>query len=317
MSVEIAREVLQVEAEAILSVRQRLDERFVTAVDILERCRGRIVTTGMGKSGIIARKVAATLASTGSPALFLHPAEAIHGDLGMLTREDVVLALSNSGETEEILRLLEYIRRLDIPLVVLTGNPDSTLGRAAEACLDVSISREACRLGLAPTASTTVSLALGDALAVSLSSRKGFRPDDFAALHPGGKLGKKLLRIRDLMRKGDDIPVVTPATPMREVILVMSAKRMGATAVAADGRLAGVISDGDLRRLLEKRRDILDIPAGEVMTPSPKTVPADELAVKALNIMEGNKITSLFVVDAGGRLEGAIHLHDLWGTELF
>lgn len=318
MSLEIAREVLQVEAEAILTVKDRLDGRFVRAVDLLEQCRGRIVTTGMGKSGIIARKLAATFASTGSPSLFMHPAEAIHGDLGMLCRGDVVVALSHSGETVEILRVVEYLKRLEIPLVVLSGCPESSLGRAAEVCLDAGVAREACPLGLAPTASTSASLALGDALAVTLSVRKGFRVDDFAALHPGGKLGKRFLRIHDLMRTGEAVPAVRLDTRMRDVIFVMSDKRMGITAVTdAEGTLRGAISDGDLRRLLARYPDLLDREAGSCMTPDPKTVPADELATQALAIMERNRITSLFITDPEGRLEGAIHLHDLWGTELF
>lgn len=318
MSLDVAREVLRTEAEAIRDLEAKLDERFLQALDALEHCQGRIVTTGMGKSGIIARKIAATFASTGSPSLFLHPAEAIHGDLGMLTAGDVVLALSNSGETPEILRLLEYIKRLALPLVVLTGNPDSTLGRATGLCLDTGISREACHLGLAPTASTTAALALGDALAVTLSVRKGFKLEDFARLHPGGKIGKRLLRIADLMRTGDAIPSVRLDTPIKDAIYVMSNGRMGITAVVDDaGRLQGVISDGDLRRLLERRGDILSLPAAECMTRHPKTIPADELATSALALMERNKITSLFIVDGAGTIAGAIHLHDLWETELF
>jgi arabinose-5-phosphate isomerase len=318
MSLDVARQVLRTEAEAIRDLEAKLDDRFLRALDALEHCQGRIVTTGMGKSGIIARKIAATFASTGSPSLFLHPAEAIHGDLGMLTAGDVVLALSNSGETPEILRLLEYIKRLALPLVVLTGNPDSTLGRATGLCLDTGISREACHLGLAPTASTTAALALGDALAVTLSVRKGFKLEDFARLHPGGKIGKRLLRISDLMRTGDAVPAVRLDTPIRDAIYVMSNGRMGITAVVDDaGRLQGVISDGDLRRLLERRGDILNLPAAECMTRHPKTIPADELATSALALMERNKITSLFIVDGAGTIAGAIHLHDLWETELF
>jgi arabinose-5-phosphate isomerase len=318
MSLDVAREVLRTEAEAIRGLEAKLDERFLRALDALEHCQGRIVATGMGKSGIIARKIAATFASTGSPSLFLHPAEAIHGDLGMLAAGDVVVALSNSGETPEILRLLEYIKRLSLPLVVLTGNPDSTLGRATGLCLDTGISREACHLGLAPTASTTAALALGDALAVTLSVRKGFKLEDFALLHPGGKIGKRLLRIADLMRTGDAVPAVRLDTPIKDAIYVMSNGRMGITAVVDDaGRLQGVISDGDLRRLLERRGDILSLPASECMTRHPKTIPADELATSALALMEKNKITSLFIVDGAGVIAGAIHLHDLWETELF
>jgi arabinose-5-phosphate isomerase len=318
MSLEVARQVLRTEAEAIRELEAKLDERFIHSLDRLEHCRGRIVATGMGKSGIIARKIAATFASTGSPSLFLHPAEAIHGDLGMLARGDVVVAVSNSGETPEILRLLEYIKRLALPLIVLTGNPDSTLGRATKLCLDTGISREACHLGLAPTASTTAALALGDALAVALSVRKGFRLEDFALLHPGGKLGKKLLRISDLMRTGKAIPRVRLDTPMSEAIYVMSAGRMGITAVVdGEGRLQGVISDGDLRRQLERHSDLLTLPAGDCMTGNPKTISAEELATSALAVMEKDKITSLFIVDGSGVVTGAIHLHDLWETELF
>lgn len=318
MSLEIARKVLKIEAEAIDAIREKLDERFMQALDTLEKCQGRIVTSGMGKSGIIARKVAATFASTGSPSLFLHPAEAIHGDLGMLVRGDVLVGISYSGETGEILRLVEYIKRLSIPLIVLTGRSDSSLGKSADVLLDIGISEEACHLGLAPTASTTASLALGDALAVALSVRKGFRMEDFATLHPGGKLGRRFLRIRDLMRTGTAVPKVTTTVNMKDVIYVMSDGRMGITAVTdADNHLLGVISDGDLRRMLGKRGNILQLSAGECMTPGPKTIRADELATSALALMERNKITSLFIVDHTDRVEGAIHLHDLWGTELF
>jgi len=319
MTIEAGRQVLRLEAEAIQSLAERLDDRFLAALDILGRCQGRIVTTGMGKSGIIARKLAATFASTGSPSLFLHPAEAIHGDLGMLAGGDVVVALSNSGETEEIVRLLEYIRRLAIPLLVITGSPDSTLGRLADLCLDTGAPREACHLGLAPTASTAASLALGDALAVGLSHRKGFRQEDFALLHPGGKIGKKLRRIADLMRTGAAVPRVRTGADMKEAIYVMSNGRMGITAVTDDdGRLLGAISDGDLRRLLERYGGgLLELTAGHCMNPGPKTIGAEELATAALARMEQHKITSLFITDAGGILRGAIHLHDLWQTELF
>jgi len=318
MSLEIARKVLNAEAKAIQRLSENLDNRFLRVLDILVDCGGRIVTTGMGKSGIIARKISATFASTGSPSLFLPPAEAIHGDLGMLARGDAVLAISNSGETHEIVRLLEYIKRLSIPLVVFSGKIDSTLGRTADVCLDTGDLPEACHLGLAPTTSTTTALALGDALAVTLSIRKGFRMEDFATLHPGGKLGKKLLCIRDLMRTGDAVPQVTTDVTMKDVIYIMSAGRMGTTAVTdSDQRLVGVITDGDLRRLLSSQKTILDLTAGECMTPNPKTISADELATSALARMEENKITSLFIVDKTHTLEGAIHLHDLWETELF
>jgi arabinose-5-phosphate isomerase len=316
---DIARKVLRIEAEAILALLDRLDQRFEQALDVLEACRGRIVTTGMGKSGIIAHKLAATFASTGSPSLFLHPAEAIHGDLGMLAHGDVVVALSNSGETQEIIRLLEFIQRFQIPLIVLTGNPESTLGRSTPLRLDIGLHQEACHLGLAPTASTTASLALGDALAVALSIRKGFRLEDFARLHPGGKIGKRLRRISDLMRSGDAVPQVEAGVNMKDVVYVMSAGRMGITAVVDTGqRLIGAISDGDLRRLLERHGpDLFGLTAGECMTRSPKTVEADVLAAGALAVMEENKITSLFITGSDGVLTGAIHLHDLWETELF
>lgn len=319
MSLDVARKVLRIEAEAILALLDKLDQRFEQALDVLEECRGRIVTTGMGKSGIIAHKLAATFASTGSPSLFLHPAEAIHGDLGMLAHGDVVVALSNSGETSELVRLLEFIQRLQIPLIVLTGKPDSTLGRSTPCCLDIGLHQEACHLGLAPTASTTASLALGDALAMALSIRKGFRMEDFALLHPGGKIGKRLRCIRDLMRTGDAVPQVEAGVSMKDVVYIMSAGRMGITAVVDTGRrLIGAISDGDLRRLLERHGPaLLGLTAGDCMSRAPKTIAADALATRALAVMEENKITSLFITDDHGVLAGAIHLHDLWETELF
>jgi arabinose-5-phosphate isomerase len=292
----------------------------------------------MGKSGLIARKIAATLSSTGTPALYLHPVEALHGDLGMVVRGDVVLALSASGETEEILALLATIKRLRVPLIAMTGDEIcgenkreslafarddkemkrlSTLAEAAEVALDCSIAQEACALGLAPTASTTTMLALGDALAVTLSERRGFKEEDFANLHPGGKLGKRLARVESLMHSGDALPRVTPQTKMPDVIYEMSRKKLGVTAVVEGEKLVGIVSDGDLRRLLEKRgKDVMDLTAGEAMTRSPKTISAGEFAATALAVMEEKKITSLMVVDAGGKLEGIVHLHDLWTTEL-
>jgi arabinose-5-phosphate isomerase len=276
-----------------------------------------VVVTGMGKSGIIAQKIAATLSSTGSPALFLHPAEAVHGDLGMITEGDLVVALSASGETEEILRLLATIQRMGNPLISLVCSLQSTLAAASEVALDCSVPGEACGLGLAPTASTTAMLALGDALAIAVSLRRGFREEDFAALHPGGKLGKRLASVRQLMHAGDAVPRVAAETPMTDVIYEMSRKKLGMTVVEHDGRLAGVISDGDLRRLLEKDGpDGLRKIAGDVMNPAPKTISAAELAVRALHTMEEKKITSLIVVDEERRVEGVLHLHDLWGTEL-
>jgi arabinose-5-phosphate isomerase len=316
--------LVRTEAEALLALAERLDgpmaADFQRAVERILQCsgaRGRVVVTGMGKSGIIAQKIAATLSSTGSPALFLHPAEAVHGDLGMIVEGDVVIALSASGETEEILRLLVTIQRMGIPLVSLVCDTRSTLASASEIALDCSVPGEACGLGLAPTASTTAMLAMGDALAIAVSLRRGFREEDFAALHPGGKLGKRLATVRQLMHAGEAVPRVAPETPMNDVIYEMSSKKLGMTVVERDGRLAGVISDGDLRRLLEKDGpDGLRRTALEVMNPHPKTIGASELAVRGLHTMEERKITSLIVVDADGRVEGVLHLHDLWGTEL-
>ncbi len=390
--------VVRIEADALRALADRIAgpmaEAFQRAVELMYGCAGRVVVTGMGKSGLIARKIAATLSSTGSPALYLHPVEALHGDLGMVVRGDVVLALSASGETEEILALLATIKRLRVPLIAMTGdeifgepsrgllpssavignekNPHfsrqgrarngaparnldvrdahpsksakggaavalpgagkkekskaadrsvrstfSTLAAAADVALDCSIAKEACALGLAPTASTTTMLALGDALAVTLSERRGFKEEDFADLHPGGKLGKRLARVESLMHAGDALPRVSPSTKMPDVIYEMSRKKLGVTAVVEGGKLVGIISDGDLRRLLEKRgKDVMDLSAGEAMTRSPKTIGAGEFAATALALMEEKKITSLMVVDGSGKLEGIVHLHDLWTTEL-
>jgi arabinose-5-phosphate isomerase len=317
-------ELVRTEAAALEALAARLDGRmaaeFDRAVELILRCgesNGRIVVTGMGKSGIIAQKIAATLSSTGSPALFLHPAEALHGDLGVLMPGDVVVALSASGETEEILRLLATLKRKGDGLISFCCNLNSTLAQASDVALDCGVEREACGLNLAPTASTTAMLALGDALAIAVSLRKGFRVEDFAELHPGGKLGKQLAKVGDLMHAGDDIPVVAPETPMADVIFTMSSKKLGMTTVQQDGRLRGVISDGDLRRLLEREGGAaLSKTAGEAMNPNPRTIGAAELAAKALAILEERKITSLVVVDADGRVAGVVHLHDLWGVEL-
>ncbi len=316
--------LVRTEAAALAALAARLDgsmaERFGRAVEMILRCgesHGRVVVTGMGKSGIIAQKIAATLSSTGSPALFLHPAEAVHGDLGMLMPGDVVIALSASGETEEILRLLATLKRKGDALISFCCNLQSTLAQASDVVLDCSVEREACGLNLAPTASTTAMLALGDALAVAVSLRKGFRAEDFAELHPGGKLGKRLARVRDLMHGGEEIPAVTPATPMADVIFEMSSKKLGMTTVQEDRRLRGVISDGDLRRLLEREGGAaLGKTAGEAMNSHPRTIAGEELAAKALAILEERKITSLVVVDADAKVEGVVHLHDLWGVEL-
>ncbi len=357
--------VVRIEAAALSALADRIagpmSKAFQRAVDLMFCCAGRVVVTGMGKSGLIARKIAATLSSTGTPALYLHPVEAMHGDLGMVVRGDVVMALSASGETEEILALLATIKRLQVPLVTMTGDEIfgdrsgqdspvptpakvtaagserrdqtpvspkprdkagardqiSTLASAADVALDCSVAQEACALGLAPTASTTTMLALGDALAVALSERRGFKEEDFANLHPGGKLGKRLARVEALMHTGEALPCVAPATRMPDVIYEMSRKKLGVTAVVEADRLVGIISDGDLRRLLEKRgKDAMDLTAGEAMTRSPKTIGAAEFAATALALMEEKKITSLMVVDGDGKLQGIVHLHDLWTTEL-
>jgi arabinose-5-phosphate isomerase len=314
---DLARKVLTIEAGAILGLVDRLDERFERAVQLLFDCKGRVLLTGMGKSGIICRKIAATLSSTGTPAFFLHPADARHGDLGALQADDVVVALSYGGETDELLRLLETIRRIGARLVALTGFPHSTLAQAADVTLDCRVNEEACPLNLAPTASTTAALALGDALAMALLVRKGFRQEDFANLHPGGKLGKRLMRLEQLMHAGEHLPVVGVATPMRDVIYEMSRKGLGMTCVVdAEGRLAGIITDGDLRRHMSTA-DILGQDAGAVMTRGPVTVGRTMLAVEALHLMEQRKITSVVVVSADHRVEGVVHIHDLWRTEMF
>ncbi|HMK31317.1 MAG TPA: KpsF/GutQ family sugar-phosphate isomerase [Terriglobales bacterium] len=317
----IGENVVRIEADALCALADRLAgpmaEKFSQAVEMLHGCGGRVVVTGMGKSGLVARKLAATFNSTGTPSLFLHPAEARHGDLGMLARGDLVIALSYSGETEEILSLLPQIKRLEDRLVVMTGELGSTLAQAADLALDCSVAQEACSLGLAPTASTTTMLALGDALAMALSEKRGFQEEDFANLHPGGKLGKRLARVHTLMHSGDALPRVTAQTRMSEVIYEMSRKKLGVTTVVEGDRLLGVISDGDLRRLLERRgKDVLDLTAAECMTRDPKTIAPDQFAITALNIMEQKKITSLVVVDGERRVQGILHLHDLWGTEM-
>jgi arabinose-5-phosphate isomerase len=322
--------VVRIEADALRALADRLAGAmaapFDRAVELLYSCTGRVVVSGMGKSGLIARKIAATLTSTGSPALFLHPAEAMHGDLGMVVRGDVVLALSASGETEEILQLLATVKRLGVPLITMTcdemhstgrAGALSTLAQAADIALDCSVAHEACALGLAPTASTTTMLALGDALAVALSERRGFKEEDFANLHPGGKLGKRFAKVNALMHSGDRLPRVTPATPMGEVIYEMSRKALGMTTVVENERLVGLISDGDLRRLLEHHgKELFDLTAGECMTRSPQVVEPETFAIAALDIMERKKITSLPVVDEAGTLLGVLHLHDLWGTQM-
>ncbi|MBP7676500.1 MAG: KpsF/GutQ family sugar-phosphate isomerase [Thermoanaerobaculia bacterium] len=312
-----ARRVLEIEAAAIRSLADSLDAGFDTAVALLHGTTGRVVVTGIGKSGIVGQKIAATLASTGTPAFFLHPAEAIHGDLGMILAGDVVLALSHSGETEEVVALLPHVRRRGAKLVALTGRRASTLGKEADAVVEAAIREEACPLNLAPTASTAAQLAMGDALAMALSVEKGFRPEDFAALHPGGKLGKRFLRVSDLMHAGGDVPLVPLDAPMKDVVYEMSKKRLGITGVVdAEGRLAGVVSDGDLRRLLEREGEkAWSADAAFAMNRTPKTIAAKSFATEALRLMEEKKITSLFIVDDDGRPGGIVHLHDLWGVE--
>ena len=318
MSRDTARKVLEIEAEAIRELIPRLDASFDRAVDLLLACSGRVVVTGMGKSGIIAQKISATLSSIGTPSLFLHPSEATHGDLGRIVKGDVVLAVSNSGDTGELLGLLPWLKRLAVPLLALTGKPRSPLAQAADVHVDVSVRLEACPLGLAPTASTTAALAMGDALSMALLERRGFTVDDFAVLHPGGRLGKKLQRVEDLMHTGDDIPRVSPAAPMKDVLFEMTRKRLGLTTVVeADGTLLGMLSDGDLRRQLERHGyAILDKSAAECMTREPVRVERHELATRALDLMESRRITALLVTDEKGRIEGVLHLHDLWKTEM-
>jgi len=297
---------------ALQALSERLGADFTRAVDVLAACEGKVVVSGLGKSGLICRKIAATLASTGTPALFLHAAEGLHGDIGMLTRGDVLLAVSYSGSTDEVVEMVAPARRLGIPVVAMTGDPSSTLARAADVVLDVAVSEEACPLGLAPTASTTATLALGDALAIALLERRDFGAEDFGTLHPGGALGRRLMRVDELMHVAAEMPLVGASATMSETLAEMSAKRLGLTGVLADdGTLAGIITDGDLRRAIQSRGDLLSFAAGELMTRAPKTVPAGALAESALALMEQHAITALFIVDATGRPAGVLHLHDL------
>ena len=317
MNLDLARKVLESEANAISNLVENLGDDFAAAVDLVVGCSGRVIWTGMGKSGIICRKLAATMSSTGTPSLFLHPAEAIHGDLGMVTESDLVVAISNSGATDEILRLLEILRRLGIKLVAMSSHPESPLARAADVHLDLGVRNEACPLNLAPTASTTASLALGDALALTVAVRKGFQEEDFARFHPGGKLGKKFLKVSDLMHSGDEMPVVAADTAMKDVIYEMSRKGLGlATVLDETGELLGVITDGDLRRLMERDADPLSRSAGEVMHRGGVCISADELATAALKKLEEKRITSLMVCNGVG-VVGVLHVHDLWGVGLF
>ncbi|MEO1766256.1 KpsF/GutQ family sugar-phosphate isomerase [Thiobacter aerophilum] len=312
-ALDLARQVLTIEAQAVSALAERLDERFLAAVELVLNCRGRVVVSGMGKSGHIARKIASTLASTGTPAFFVHPAEASHGDLGMITREDVVIALSNSGESPELLTIVPLIKRTGAKLISMTGRPQSTLAREADVHLDASVAREACPLGLAPTASTTAALALGDALAVALLDARGFGAEDFARSHPGGALGRRLLvRVSDVMRKDEALPRVRPEASLRDALLEMTKKGMGMTAVVdADDRVVGIYTDGDLRRSLDRGCDIHATRIAQVMTPSPRTIAPERLAAEAVERMQNHNIYSLLVVDGAGRLIGALSMHDL------
>ena len=316
-SLELARKVLRIEAAAILGLVERINGDFDRAVQFLFECQGRVIVTGMGKSGLICRKIAATLSSTGTSAWYLHPAEATHGDLGAIREDDVVLALSHSGETEELLRLLESIRRIGARLIALTGDPASTLARAADVTINCGIAKEACPMNLAPTASTTAALAMGDALAMTLLVRKGFREEQFASLHPGGKLGRRLMRVEHVMHAGDATPIVRASTPMAEVFHEMSSKRLGMTCVVdGDDRLVGIFTDGDLRRLMTRVPNVLALTAGDAMTPNPVTISRDLLAVEALKVMETHKITAVVVLGPQRHVEGVVHLHDLWRTQM-
>ena len=308
-----AADVLRIESDGILSIIDRLDDSFVRAVELMRACRGKVVVTGLGKSGLICQKIAATLASTGTPSFFLHSGDAVHGDVGMVREDDVILAVSNSGETDEILKLLPHFKLHGIKLIVMTGNPDSTLANAGDAVLNVRVQAEACPLGLAPTASTTAALAMGDALAVVLLEEKGFKENDFALRHPGGILGRRLLlRVEDLMFRGEQLPLVRQETLVKDALFEITSKRLGVTGVVdAEGKLVGIITDGDLRRGLERRGQILDLKAKDLMTRNPKTIPADTMATEAMAVMERNSITSLFVLDHGKQPLGVVHLHDL------
>jgi arabinose-5-phosphate isomerase len=319
MSLSTAKRVLRIEADAIVGLIDRLDARFEKAVELLYNCKGRVVVTGLGKSGLIGRKLAATFASTGTPSLFLHAAEALHGDLGMLSTGDVLVAISSSGETEELIELLEAVKRLRIQLITMTANAGSTMALASDIVLDIAVKEEACLLNLAPTASTAAAMAMGDALAISLLERRGFKEEDFAALHPGGRLGNKLRRVESLMHKGENAPRVLASAKMPDVIYEMSRKGLGLAAVTEpDGRVLGIITDGDLRRVMQKRKEnVLELTAADCMTRNPVTLPRTELAASALRLMEEKKITSVLVVDSGGRLEGVVHVHDLWTLQLF
>ncbi|MBA4348851.1 MAG: D-arabinose 5-phosphate isomerase [Thermodesulfovibrio sp.] len=311
---DIAKRVLRIEADAVLALTEKLNSNFEKAVEIIFNAKGRVVVSGMGKSGLVGKKIAATLASTGTPSFFLHPAEASHGDLGMVTSRDVIIAISYSGETSELIGLIPFLKRFNVSLISMTGNPESTLAKAADVNLDISVKEEACPLGIVPTASTTATLAMGDAIAVALLTKNGLKEEDFAFFHPGGSLGKKLfLTVKDLMHTGDALPVISPVTPLSMAVVVISSKRLGVTIVAdADQKILGIITDGDVRRVIEKwGKEFFDMKAGEVMTKNPKMISEDELAAKALSIMDTYSITSIVVADNEGIAKGIIHLHDI------
>jgi arabinose-5-phosphate isomerase len=311
---QIARKVLQTEAEAVSGLIERLDHNFEKAITIIFESRGRVVVTGMGKSGLVGKKIAATLASTGTPAFFMHPAEASHGDLGMVTSDDVIIAISHSGETDEIIALIPFLKRFNLSLISMTGNAASTLSKAADVNLDIAVKEEACTLGIVPTSSTTAAMAMGDAVAVSLLLKRGFREEDFAFFHPGGSLGKKLfIKVSDLMHTGAAIPLISPEASMTAAVMEISSKRLGVTLVAgADGKVLGIVTDGDVRRGIEKwGKAFFDMSAGEVMTRDPSVISGEELAARALSVMEKLSITSLLVPDENGRATGIIHLHDI------
>jgi arabinose-5-phosphate isomerase len=316
-SIETGKKVLQTEANAILKALGRIDRRFAAAVDILFGCRGQIVVTGMGKSGLVGRKIAATMTSTGSPAVFLHPAEAIHGDIGIIHPEDAVIVLSTSGETGEVTRMLDYIKRLGIKMVALVGNPRSTLARQSDVFIDCSVEKEACPIGLVPSASSTLALAVGDALSIALMERRGFSEDDFRYIHPGGQIGKKLLKVKHLMHRGRQLPVAGVAARMKSVLRTIDKKKFGVAIVVRNGdRVAGIITDGDLRRLFLKGTDFATATASSCMTVDPLCIGEERMAVEALKIMEERTVTSLIVTDDKKRLRGLLHLHDLWRTEM-
>ncbi len=311
---DIAKKVLKTEAEAVAGLIERLDSSFERVIDIIYTSKGKVIVTGMGKSGLIGKKIAATLASTGTPAFFMHPAEASHGDLGMVSSDDVVIAISNSGETDELLALIPFLKRFNVHLISMTGDVNSTLSRAADLNLDVTIKEEACPLGIVPTASTTAALAMGDAVAVALFIKRGFRQEDFASYHPSGSLGKRLfIKVRDLMHTGEALPLITARESMTGAVMEISSKRLGIAIVAdEDHTIAGIITDGDVRRGIEKwGKELFEMKAGEIMSKNPKTIAAEELAAKALSVMEKHAITVLVVPDSRGRAEGIIHLHDI------